>query len=899
MTRARLLFAVLAAAAAGLLLALLLGRADETRGPPAGPTPVAPAGRAPPLADRPTLDELTTPVLQYDDDPAGDERLEGQVVDADEQPVGAAVVVIDANPPREVVTEADGSFAFDRLVGRTYSIEARAGDAIAGPAAVQVSPSAEPVVLRLRRAARLIVDVRRADSGAPIAGALVELRGLTGRVATTDPDGVAVIGGVGGGWHVVRASATGYASEFAELATAGEPGQEAHVTFRMRAGVSVGGVVVDGAGAPVEGARVISEVATRAYDPSDARLDGAVTDAKGRWRLTGLARETSRFHAYHAAYAPAATAPLPLGDGVDREQVEIVLPQGARLRGHVVRGGAPLPGAEVRVVGADARAPQVRRVRCDAAGRFTIGGLPRRALHVLAAIHGATSEVVGVDLARGEPADIELAIELDATITGVVVTSAGARVPEARVVADPVNTGDPLERVVARLRGRPSTVADGDGGFRLGGLQPGAYTVRAIRPGDAPDLVDMKLGAQVEAGASSVRVVVDDLTVLTGRVAFRDGRAPPAFTVTLGTAPPRSFAGTDGAFRIDAVPSGRQYVQIDGPDIVPEGRADVEVVAGAVHDLGTIQVDRGRVVAGLVVDAAGTPVVGALVVLGREIKGDGATLIRAGDPPLRQAVTGADGRFALRGLGPGAHVLAADHDTIGRSPTLDVGPGATDVDATLTLRPTGAVQGFVRQRGAPVAAFVQLRAIDAANAQWTIQTGNDGSFRFDRAAPGPYILWAGVERGSRMGGSDGVGQRVEVRSAAVLDADFDIDPGELTVTLRIESEAVEFGYGLIARDATGTMALPHTVDEARRILVASGQLDVREGMIVRDRQIVFEQVPAGRYVACVAPLRGDPSDPSVVAELQQDLVDWPVHCLAVELAAAPLRQEIRVPTAPR
>src|SRR5579863_9528484 len=49
-----------------------------------------------------------SPVVLVDDDPRGTLRLEGQVVDADEHPVGGATVVLSSNPPRSAATQADG-----------------------------------------------------------------------------------------------------------------------------------------------------------------------------------------------------------------------------------------------------------------------------------------------------------------------------------------------------------------------------------------------------------------------------------------------------------------------------------------------------------------------------------------------------------------------------------------------------------------------------------------------------------------------------------------------------------------------------------------------------------------------------------------------------------------------
>src|SRR5437870_2125337 len=92
--------------------------------------PAVDAGATVPVAAKPKGgDEAAGPrgdlALQVDDDPKGPLRLEGQVIDADEQPVAGVTVAIDSNPPREVKTEADGAFAFDGLLARGYRVEAR------------------------------------------------------------------------------------------------------------------------------------------------------------------------------------------------------------------------------------------------------------------------------------------------------------------------------------------------------------------------------------------------------------------------------------------------------------------------------------------------------------------------------------------------------------------------------------------------------------------------------------------------------------------------------------------------------------------------------------------------------------------------------------------------------
>jgi protocatechuate 3,4-dioxygenase beta subunit len=900
MSRTRLLIAGAVAIAIGLVVVLAASgdRANQRRDP-ARDLASAQHARAHAAVEPQTVASLPTMALQYDDDPVGDQRLEGQVIDADEQPVAGAVVVVDANPPREIVTEEDGTFAFDGLIPRTYQLAARGADAVAGPVAVRLSPGSEPVVLRLRAAAAIAVDVT-GDGDAPIAGALVELRDLAPITVTTDAKGHAELRGVGGGWHVVKASAPGRAAGYQEVTSTGEPGSVTKVSFRLKQGVTVAGTVVDASGAPVEGARVLPQGVARVDDLHDARLDGVVSDAKGRWRLTGLPAETLRLRAYHPGFAPGATPPLTLGDGRDRDGLTITMERGARLRGHVVDGnGNAVPGAELRVAGESPRSGLVRRAVCDAQGRFEITGLPRRTVHAVAIADGATSAVTVVDLARPDVPDLELRVELVGAIAGTIVTRAGAPVGEARVVAEPALADDPLERVRLRLRGPASVIADGDGHFAFTGLEPGSYRVRAIPPGSPSELLDMRAGDKVETGTTDAKIVVDDLAKLTGRVVFADGSAPAQFSITLGGATPRWFGGADGSFTIEGVPTGAQYVLVDGPDLVAVTRTEVTIAAPDT-DLGAITVEHGRKVTGLVVDPNGRPAAGATVVVARQIDGDGTELVPYPRAGLEQAVTDTSGRFTIRGIGPGAWEVVADHDVAGRSDAVEIAAGAQDVDLKLVARPTGAVQGFVRLDGQPTDAVVTIMSRSAANTRFHVRTGADGSYRFDRLAAGSYLALSGRARGTRLSGESAVMHKVEVVAGKAVDVDFDEISKGITVVLHIGGDKVQYGFGVIVQlpaDFAGPM--PTTVAEARQVLadLASSGVE-REGLIVKDRAISLTAVPPGRAGACITPLRGDPNDPSVLQEMQDHMVEFPTYCQIVDVAAAPDQQDVTIEVQP-
>lgn len=892
MTRRRLVGLI--AGTVALVIALLVWRSQASRVDPSDHVPTGPRqGLAvtKPLA-HPNVDHVAPVGASYDDDPIGELRLEGQVVDDREQPIAGASVVIDAHPPRETITETDGSFAFDGLVPRTYRVEAHAAALLAGPVAMRLTATSPPIVLRMRRAARIVVTVRGLDE-TPLAGALVELRALGVRTMLTSGDGTAVLDGVGGGWHVLKVSASGYASTLQEVAVVDDPGRETAVTVRLRDGVALAGTVIDPNGAPVEGASVVAEPVSRYESLAAPHLDAVVTDAKGRWRITGVARESMRVGARHAGFAPTVTAPISLEDGASREDIVIALERGARITGRVVdSAGAAVPGAEVRVMG-EGGAAAVRRVTCDAGGGFSLEGLPRRRIYLAAFAEQASSGPTSIGLDGGDRDGVVLRLERVATLGGTVVTRSGEPVPEARVVIEPTLGPSPLGRVDGRLVGELGTIADLDGRFSIPGIAPGSYHVRAIRAGEPRAQLGMKAGVIVEAGRTDARIEVDELGRIVGTIEIAGGRSLTPYWVRLGREAPKWF--DTPTFEIDDVPAGQHFIEIDGPDVLGVQLPELEVTAGKALDLGTIKLTGGRTLRGTVVDGAGAPVAGATVVAGRQLEADGLSLAPYPSPRLDIVVSDRDGHFTVAGLGTGETTVVADHERRGRSIAVAVPPGTADVEATLTLKTPGVVRGFIRVRGAPTDADVMLHTADAPNGRLVVPTGPDGGYRFDRVAPGRYMLYASLRHGTNASGSNGSGRAIVVEPGRVVDADLELGSDGVAVTLHLGAPAtIEFGYGLMAAMQAPLTALPRTVTEARRMLTSSGGGEVREGMIAAGRQIELTAVRPGHQIACVSPLRGNPSEPSVLAELQSSTTDWPVNCINVNLGATPAKQDVTV-----
>src|SRR5262245_46648536 len=86
-----------------------------------------------PKADDTPAPQGMAPRWTLDVDPEGPLRLEGQVVDEDGHGVGGAEVWLGSVPPRSAKSEDDGTFAFDKLVGREYALTATSAELIGGP----------------------------------------------------------------------------------------------------------------------------------------------------------------------------------------------------------------------------------------------------------------------------------------------------------------------------------------------------------------------------------------------------------------------------------------------------------------------------------------------------------------------------------------------------------------------------------------------------------------------------------------------------------------------------------------------------------------------------------------------------------------------------------------------
>jgi uncharacterized GH25 family protein len=879
--------AVLIVAVAVLLL--IRHRHDA---PTSGASPAAPAAsnRAKPGVRGVPETAPTQREWARDVDPEGPLRLEGQVLDEGGAGVSGATVWLSSVPPRTAKSEADGTFAFDKVVGREYALTAQAGERVGGPVSYRLTGKSDPVVIRVAAGAKVAVEVT-GDDGKPIANANVKLADLDERSVTTGEDGVASIAPVRPGWVMVEVSASGYgnASTFGQV---GSAGATATLHVKLHKGVAVSGRVVDEAGKGIAKAKIMAAEAW--WMPGDA--GETTSDDKGDFTFAALAPGSHVLAAEDGEHAPARSLPVTVADHAV-SGITITMKEGGSIAGKVVDGkGAAVPYATIRIAPKgeqDRGMAQGRQAVADNKGLFEVRGLPRAKIQVRATSEDASSKLADLDLAP-KPAlkDLSLVLDETGTIAGVVVDDLGKPVPEVQVTA----TADVFAGDVVTLAGVASATTDGAGAFTIKGLPDGAYRLRPTRGNSmgAWGGWDSR-GTEAKAGDKNVKLTLPAPATLVGKIALEGGAVPKLASVQLGYRP-ATPVGVDGAFRIDDLEPGNWDVRVLGAEFAQFTKTDVKLEAGKTTDLGTLTVTRGRKLVGKVVDANGSPVAGARITVSKTL----FTMEGADDQMdniatmtgARMATSDQNGDFTVIGI-PRTHVYAgAEQADKGRANPVDIPEGNDDpAPVTLALRGFGQVVGKVTSKGEPQGGVTITDTIKGSMAQLAItRTADDGSFTLAKVAEGTHVLNAMQMKGMA---ANSTSATVEITAGQTANVTIDIPVGTITVAVTVKPLP---GAKL---DAAQVFLLHGTVNvttakQLNDTFGAGGMQGMKFWFGPGKPMPTFDDLVAGDYSVCGLPITGNMLDPTFGQRLQEHVDLLRVYCKPVKVAPTPQTQPVEL-----
>jgi RNA polymerase sigma-70 factor (ECF subfamily) len=437
------------------------------------------------------------------------------------------------------------------------------------------------------------------------------------------------------------------------------------------------------------------------------------------------------------------------------ERLLVTPPSTGRLTVTVASRGEPVPAMPVQLIGLED--PRFRRASAmtDAAGVATLADLPAGRWLVAPVGERAPRTAGLVELRDGQQRELRVEIDQVLSLEGRVVDDRGAPIAFAQVwVCDGdyvhsfgfgawpmLTTGDDGRfTLMTCARHNLQTVQVTAPGYRASTLerlprqQSTQHTFTLARDGGAVQ------GTVVDATGSPIGGVLV-------RAAHAGERSNLAFVTADGTTTHATSlgairevtTGADGRFCIEGFDHGAPVaLKVWGPDWA---RSDRTVAAGEGPVAVTMQ--RGAVIHGRIVDAAGKPVAEAMVAAEPELDHD---------PMTARVSSDADGRYTLAGVTPGDAVAV----TATSRPDPRGHGGDGDAKTTLRLEPGrrhewnaqlaagDAFRGtLTRSDGEPFDGWTfDLQAIDKVEGRnhFPVQLGKRGEFEVKSVPRSRYWL---------------------------------------------------------------------------------------------------------------------------------------------------------------
>jgi uncharacterized GH25 family protein len=623
----------------------------------------------------------------------------------------------------------------------------------------------------------------------------------------------------------------------------------AGLIVELDAGASFTGQVRFPDGSPAANARVQASVdfsgqvggLGTGVDPEDGGDDRC--DDEGRFEISGVGDGAFHLEVTHEAESGPNAGSWGLrrsGMHASAEELVLVLEELDELAGQVVdQDGMPIAAFSVRAalegsgamfgVGAERKSDKVED---SPDGRFELVGLREGVWQLRVTSEGyARSELVEISIPQPDDAPpLTIALQPSASAEGIVVDSLGQPVSGARVSLQLELT----QRVQQQMEGGgTSAFSDGEGRFRLEGLDPGPAALEATREGFAasePAAVELLAGETT----TGVRLALRTGGTLTGVVLTPEGDPRPGRSVILQLMP-----SVDRQHILESEPDGsfaKEHLEPGSWQVVVMAnvmKQDSESVGAQA--LGDMIIERVNIVDGESVhlvlgvsDGRSIEVSGHVTHVGEGVPNAIVSFVpedseSMGD--LKMAVTDQEGRYQATLQRRGSWLVTVQNSvSTGRQNSIEFMERMPDDSDTHTLDlelPGGRITGrVVGPKGKPVANCRITLNVEGGIAFGSFLGGHytesvtDGEGRYEilYLRAGRYAIAAGgPELGGMFGDEAPFGRTVrggiEVADGEWLqDVDFRLkDPGDLKGVVLNEAGLPVEDAAIFLRDATGRM----------------------------------------------------------------------------------------------
>lgn len=479
-------------------------------------------------------------------------------------------------------------------------------------------------------------------------------------------------------------------------------------------------------------------------------------------------------------------------------------------------GGAPVAGATVTA--GDGASPDDPTTRSDAEGRFSLQVRPGGLVSLRARAPG---HAPGLDEGPAPGHAFELWLAPESTLSGTV-TRGGAPVAGASVFAERAGGLTPVTA---------EALTDSSGAYRLVGLEPGSYSLRAVTD-DAAGAPQTPVNLGLDEQRGGLDIPLTPALRITGQI--RGGDAPcrsgSLALIDESRGPRLSFpTGPEGQVDARGLLPGEYQLVATCTGFLPGEATRVRLLDGPLLDQ-RWSLQPGLALRGRVLAADGTPATRLHVHAAAE-----PDPARPRQLSHAEAEPDADGRFALAGLVPGAYrvTVSAYHEDARAVPQepLSVVLAADSPELTLTLPATGELRGVLRDAGGHGIDRAMVMLAGSGDAQHVL-AADDGSFVFPAVAARDYQLIA-RRNGQRLAGATPDGEPVTVTAGALTTTAPIVATPDLRLTglVRDPGGAPVAGAFVVLRSRSQQLlAPPVATDAAGRFTVpalAPGKYRVR------------------------------------------------------------------------